>query len=312
MDNFYTRAKGKFLITGEYFVLDGAEALALPLRFGQSLEVKPSGKVAVLQWEALDETGQAWFSADFQLPNLHILRSSDEKMAATLLQMLHSAQKQNADFLKHATGLQVRTQNDFPRQWGLGTSSTLIAALARWAEADPYRILSETLGGSGYDIACAYAESPVLYRLQESVPKVTQASFDPVFHQCLYFIYLGQKQDSREGIRRYRALAQNKQHLIQKISRLTQEAIAARDLYAFDGILNEHEHLVAEALHLQRAKALFFSDFWGSIKSLGAWGGDFVLATSDKNEHETKAYFEAKGYPVVLNWSDVTGQSNKK
>ena len=36
--SFY--AHGKLLITSEYLVLDGAEALALPTVYGQSLEVE--------------------------------------------------------------------------------------------------------------------------------------------------------------------------------------------------------------------------------------------------------------------------------
>jgi mevalonate kinase len=305
MDNFYTRANGKFLITGEYFVLDGAKALALPLRFGQSLRVDPLAEASILQWEALDEMETPWFSADIHLPDLAPLQSTDEKMVITLVQILRAAQKQNAEFLNLSTGLRVVTQNDFPRQWGLGTSSTLIAALARWANVDPYRILTETLGGSGYDIACAFADGPILYQLKDGRPLVKAVSFEPIFHNCLYFIYLGQKQDSREGIKRYRSLTQNKQQIAQKISHLTQEIIEASDLYVFEKILNIHEHLVSGALQLPRAKDLFFPDFWGTIKSLGAWGGDFVLATSDKSEHETKTYFEAKGYPIVLTWRDV-------
>ena len=38
------------------------------------------------------------------------------------------------------------------------TSSTLIANLAKWSNVDPYILLSETFGGSGYDIACASAK----------------------------------------------------------------------------------------------------------------------------------------------------------
>ena len=39
---FYSN--GKLLITGEYVVLDGAKALALPTKFGQSLVVKQGPK----------------------------------------------------------------------------------------------------------------------------------------------------------------------------------------------------------------------------------------------------------------------------
>jgi len=36
-NEYYSR--GKLLITGEYFVLEGATAFAVPLRFGQSMAV---------------------------------------------------------------------------------------------------------------------------------------------------------------------------------------------------------------------------------------------------------------------------------
>ena len=59
-------------------------------------------------------------------------------------------------------GTRVETQLEFPREWGLGSSSTLISNLGLWAETDPYDLLSATLGGSGYDIAAARSESPFL------------------------------------------------------------------------------------------------------------------------------------------------------
>jgi hypothetical protein len=47
---FYSN--GKLLLTGEYVVLDGAEALALPTRFGQNLKVK-QGVTQELKWLSL-------------------------------------------------------------------------------------------------------------------------------------------------------------------------------------------------------------------------------------------------------------------
>ena len=42
-DNMTTtfNAHGKLLLTGEYFVLDGALALALPCKLGQSMSIQP-------------------------------------------------------------------------------------------------------------------------------------------------------------------------------------------------------------------------------------------------------------------------------
>lgn len=183
------RARGSSLLTGEYAVLDGAQALALPVRFGQTLEVGASTDVEKLHWESIDEQGITWFSAVFALPALDLLESTSVFTAERLQGILSACRRQNPEFLSDATGWQVRTRTDFPRRWGLGTSSTLIAALAHWAGVDPYAVLSDTFGGSGYDIACAFAEGPLVYRLEEKQPHVQPVHFSPAFaaHMCFVF-----------------------------------------------------------------------------------------------------------------------------
>ena len=49
-------------------------------------------------------------------------------------------------------------------------------------------------------------------------------------------------------------------------------------------------------------KEKFFSDFQGSIKSLGAWGGDFILATGNKS---TKKYFLDKGFKTIIPFNKI-------
>jgi mevalonate kinase len=201
MQLFSTHPHGKLLLSGEYAVLDGAVALAVPVRFGQSLIVS-SGTEPGLTWNSLDHLDQTWFSARFSLPDLALLETSDEKTAQTLLDLLHACRRQEPGFLQSETALLVETRLDFPRGWGLGTSSTLFAALGRWSDTDAYQLLFETLGGSGYDIACAYAEGPIMYQLDEGEPIVEPINWNPTFAHSLYFVYLGKKQDSREGISR--------------------------------------------------------------------------------------------------------------
>jgi hypothetical protein len=46
----------------------------------------------------------------------------------------------------------------------------------------------------------------------------------------------------------------------------------------------------------------FFSDFKGQTKSLGAWGGDFILATGDET---TIDYFKLKGYHTVIPYTSM-------
>ena len=303
---FETRARGKLLLTGEYFVLDGAQALALPVRFGQTLRVDIQKEPTRLSWTSKNNEGLAWFLAEYELPDLVPLTFTDKRVAVTLASMLQACRCQNPGFLAGNEGFKVLTQNDFPREWGLGTSSTLIAALARWANVDPYRVLFDTMGGSGYDIACAYSHGPILYRLLDKQKReVLPVDFQPPYSNSLFFVYLGKKQDSRIGIQNYRERAKGDAAHIAEISRLTERFLAAENLPELDIIIREHEALISRVLDLPRAKDLYFSDFWGEVKSLGAWGGDFVLATSSRPAVETRAYFLEKGFETFLNWEEM-------
>ena len=303
---FQTRAFGKFLLTGEYFVMDGALALAIPLRFGQRLQVTPGGQAGKLGWESRNPDGSVWFDAVFSLPDFAILQTADKQIAETLAGILRQCYLQRPLFFAENQSFKVFTQTDFPREWGLGTSSTLIAALSRWCGADPYAVLFNTLGGSGYDIACAYADGPVLYRLSGQTPEIIPvvAPLFEAFSAQLYFIYSGKKQNSREGIARYRALKTGGFHP-EAIEKLTLGFLNAKTLTELETVIREHEMLVGEALQLSPVKAQFFQDYWGEVKSLGAWGGDFVLATSERPESETRTYFQQKGFNVVKPWKSM-------
>jgi mevalonate kinase len=297
-------AHGKLLLTGEYVVLDGALALALPVRYGQTLEVAP-GEPGILHWTSTDDSGTTWFEATFSLPDLHLLHTSCEHTAQRLRQMLQACRRQNPQFLDGQTGWTAHTRTDFPRAWGLGTSSTLIAALGRWAIADPYRVLFETLGGSGYDIACAFADGPLLYHLDGDVPHAERVDFAPTFADQLFFVFLGKKQDSRAGIRRYHERAHGDSALINAVSDLTRQCLRTQNLTDFCEILLEHERLIGRALDLPRAQDLFFGDFPGVVKSLGAWGGDFVLAAGAEAPADVVRYFRQRGFETCLPYGEM-------
>ncbi|MEO6760215.1 MAG: GYDIA family GHMP kinase, partial [Saprospiraceae bacterium] len=190
--------------------------------------------------------------------------------------------------------------------WGLGTSSTLLAALARWAKVDPYRILANTLGGSGYDLACAYAEGPVFYHVENAVPSVEPVDFSPAFADQLFFVFLGKKQNSRLGIAHYRALPGKTRAEIEEVSQLTRRFTAATTLPEFEQVIAEHETFVQQKLDLPKVREGLFPDYWGEIKSLGAWGGDFVLVTSNRSLAETQTFFNEKGYPVFIPYAEMT------
>ncbi len=300
-----TRAKGKLLLSGEYFVMDGATALAIPTTFGQSLHIESWKENNRLSWTSKNELDKAWFLAEFELPELEILNATDRKIADTLVAILQSCQRQNPGFLDGSKGYKALTKNDFPRTWGLGTSSTLIAAIALWAQTDPYRILADTLGGSGYDLACAYARGPVLYQLVHGQPVVKEVNFAPNFTEQLLFVYLDKKQDSRAGIKWYREKTAGRQELVETASYLTNAMAAAADLSTFMEVMDAHESFVSQVLELPRVQAQLFPDFPGQVKSLGAWGGDFVLAASAQAVADMKKYFQGKGFNTLLEWREM-------
>jgi len=93
--------------------------------------------------------------------------------------------------------------------------------------------------------------------------------------------------------------------LITEISDLTERILNADNLQDFEKYICEHEDIVGTLLEFQPVKSRLFADFWGEVKSLGAWGGDFVLATSQKSEAETRLYFQEKGYGTVLRWNEM-------
>jgi mevalonate kinase len=298
-------AHGKLLLTGEYAVLDGALALALPTRLGQTMKVTPGNVPGMLSWFSYDHRQSIWFFADVQLPQLAIMGNSDTGVGKNLHKVLLAARKLNPDFLQDNKGIEVNTWLEFDRHWGLGTSSTFVHCVAQWAGIDPYQLLQLTFGGSGYDIACASAEGPILYKLEEGEPVISSVDFYPEFRESLFFVYLESKQDTREAIGRYRDISGEREELVKQISRLTTDVIRAGNLSAFEEALMEHEGLLAQVLQLPTVQDRFFHDYWGVTKSLGAWGGDFALATSDRSIPATKEYFHNKGFTTVLAWDEL-------
>lgn len=297
------RSNGKLLLTSEYVVLDGAKALALPTKFGQSLSVSSNDK-GIISWQSYDENNVIWFEALLPL-NLNNLDATEpkDKVSTRLLEILSAAHKLNPEFLNGSNGFEISTHQDFNRKWGLGTSSTLINNIATWAKIDAYQLLDLTFGGSGYDIACAQHDYPITYQLlSDSSPKVNEVVFDPPFKDQLFFVYLNKKQNSRDGIKTYKALRQNSSNSFDRFNTITESFLNCDSLSDFEGLISEHESLISELIQQPTIKSQLFNDFKGSIKSLGAWGGDFILVTSIVDPRD---YFNGKGYNTIISYSDM-------
>ncbi len=286
-------SNGKLLITGEYAVLDGALSLALPTQKGQTLCVIP--KENGFSWKSFDLNGQIWYEMDDKSTKFGDLSG---KITETLIKILDIATELNPDFAKKLKNCSVETHLEFERDWGLGSSSTLINNIAQWAEVNPFELLFKSFGGSGYDIACAKNDTPILYQLENEKPKTYPLRFNFPYKNQIYFVHLNQKQNSKEGILLYKTISKSKKNLIATITEITENIIRTNSLSDFCTLIDQHEQVISDFLKLPKVKDLYFSDFQGSIKSLGAWGGDFVLAIS--NEGNAENYFKKKGFPTVI------------
>ena len=297
-------ANGKLLLTGEYLVLKGALALAVPTQLGQTMTVE-TVHTPSLQWNAYRPDG-LWFSATLNPETLEVIQTDDPGKAQKLSEILHAVRQLNPSAF--GPGLRFETRLDFNPEWGLGSSSTLIDNLAQWAGVDPYRLLKATFGGSGYDIACATAKSPIFYRLENEVPQVHPVAFNPPFAEQLYFVYQGKKQQSSKEVSNFkqRLKEMDFHEEIEAVSQISQTLPEVTELADFSRLMDLHEEIVGRCLDRQPIKVQF-PDFEGSLKSLGAWGGDFLLAATPWPEDRVRSYFYQKGLDIIFKYNALYG-----
>ena len=295
--SFYGR--GKLLLTSEYAVLSGARALALPCQKGQKLTFEPLDSNELL-WESFDVNNNSWFKAKFQLPSYSIITSSNASISMSLCLILRRAKVLNPYFLKNQGG-QVKTFLEFNRLWGLGSSSTLVSNIAQWASVNAYDLLEHSFGGSGYDLACAVSKNPICYTRNELNPLIEKVFFNPDFRENLYFIFLNQKQSSLDAIKGIKPSAFSKKSL-KELDNITNDILRCKTQESFNFLIEKHEEIIAGILQKKRVKELLFSDFEGAIKSLGAWGGDFIIASGDIN---SPSYFNQKGFETVIPFKEM-------
>ena len=296
-------SNGKLLLTGEYLVLRGAEALALPLQKGQTLKVKPIAEKDRLIWRSIYNQ-RIFFEAEFSTDTLHILKTNNLERAQFLQKILTKALGYIPAFIRR-TGYFIETFLNFPLEWGLGSSSTLISNLSAWLNVNPFTLNQEITQGSGYDIACARSNRPIIYKTYNSVPEYREIDFSLPFKDHIYFIYTGRKQRSYGEVKRFLDKPDQHSHLFGIIHNMNNRIIHSRSLKEFEKTLQEHEQIMAGVLEEKTVKEKYFRDFPGTIKSLGAWGGDFILATWEGNRDELRQYFAPYGMDIIFSWDEL-------
>lgn len=299
---FYS--KGKFLLSGEYAVLYGAEALAVPLKFGQRMVVEEIPDPGILQWETF-VMDQPWFRARFDKEKFDTLSSTDERISSFIKRLLVNASDLQPELKEPATGFMIRNYIDFDIRWGLGSSSSLLSNLAYWLDIDPFTLYKKTFNGSGYDIFCARSETPLLYKLKKGSPVAHIAQLDWPFTGQIYFIYLGKKQDSQLSVKNFLAGKNVDEHILVTISGLTEQLMNASSIGEFQESMKSHEEIMSTVLGIKPVKTAQFPDFEGEIKSLGAWGGDFIMAATIHDRGYVVDYFARKQMPVIFGWNEI-------
>jgi len=292
-------SNGKLLISGEYVILDGALSLAAPTLFGQYLEIIEDDS-KYIKWTSKNSNGKVWFQCKIFSENLELIKSSSSKISNTLIEIIKNIRVFNPNFLTNS-GANITTKLTFDKDWGLGSSSTLISNLSKLAKIDPFKLNNKIFNGSGYDIACARSNSPLLFSISENEKYIKQVSFKPIFHGNIYFIYLNRKQNSLTEVKKYKKVKPSKE-LISEISEITKNILNCSDYKIFNELICSHEQIISKLISKKTIKKELFNDFNGEIKSLGAWGGDFIMASS---EHNPLNYFKNKGYDTVFKFSDL-------
>lgn len=296
------------MLTGEYFVLHGAKALAMPVNKGQQMQVKEITAVenSSISWLAKKPT-EDWFYAEFSLPDLNIIKTDDQPKASKLQLILLTLQQLNPKAFAANISYKFSTVLEFEPEWGFGSSSSLLVNLSRWAKVNPYTLLNFSIGGSGYDIACGQSRSPLIYHLTGLLPHQKPVAFKPAFAKNLYFVYQGKKQDSAKAVHAFKAKNDKKDlsEEVQRISEITQEVAETTDFKDFCSLLREHETIVSSNIGLAPIQHSY-PDFEGQLKSLGAWGGDFLLAATAWPESAVREYFSSKGLDTVFCFDELT------
>ena len=292
-------SSGKVLLTGEYVILDGALSLASPTKFGQHLKLEEN-QSNFINWKSINYDGKIWFECTIKNENLEIKSTSSKRVSDTLIRIINLIREYRPSFLKNQ-GSDISTNLTFDKNWGLGSSSTLISNLATLSGVDPYILNNKIFKGSSYDIACANSISPIVYQLREGVRIIDEVSFKPPFHEKIYFIYLNKKQSSISEIENYNNKKVS-ESTINEISNITSMILQCNSIEAYDELIESHELIISKLISKPTIKETLFKDFNGSIKSLGAWGGDMIMATSHSDPNR---YFKEKGYSTIFKYEDL-------
>lgn len=298
---FLTSSPGKVMLSGEYFVLWGAAALAFPSIQRQHLAIYDLSEQAFHRWTTSAGSSEI-FSCLIDKKSLKAFDIRGSEGSAQFIEnLLQAARSLNPEIFE--TNLHFQTRLDFSPQWGLGSSSSLIVNISRFTQTDPWTLHRMVSQGSGYDIACALHEKPLLFSHPEN-PRINFPLINYPFTDSLYFLPLGIKKDSSRAVSETAHLRPSTA-LIEEASQISYALTWTRSLKEFSDFLKIYVHLVKRGIGLKESLPAQLAGFNGIIKPLGAWGGDLALVVSEEDPNQLRNWFASRGFPELIKWQEI-------
>ena len=114
---------------------------------------------------------------------------------------------------------------------------------------------------------------------------------------------MNKKQNTQKSIQNFLKTDRSLIDEINQINKIVHTIQKVKDLTTFESLIERHEKIIANLLKMPTVQNKKFPEYnYGVIKSLGSWGGDFVLATGDEKSMD---YFVEKGFNTVKKISDI-------
>lgn len=296
------RSNGKFLITGEYLIMKGATGLAVPLKPGQTLEVDRSPQPFIDWVSAM--YNKTWFTARFQPGTFRVIEASDKDTAKFLSGIFKKAGSLSTGKTDLAHS-KIKLNLEFDLKWGMGSSSSLLSNIAYLFDVDAFQLHLKVSRGSGYDVVCARSAGPLFFTRKGSDFTAVEAPFNPPFSRNIYFVYLGDKKRSDRAVDSFMQTRKRFTREVKWISELTRHIASAKDIRDFEYYMKEHELVTGAVIREPVIQQRLFPDLDGQVKSLGAWGGDFVMMTWEGTRNALTSYLSDKGLKTFFSFKQI-------
>jgi mevalonate kinase len=317
MQSFY--APGKILLVGEYTVTKGFEGLAVPVKSGQWMDVwefdSPGNAEDRFIFNALDSRGASWFSESFDISNLksnsletnavksNVADENFENNESHLSKLLALVPE---SFWKSGKSYRFETRLEFERSSGLGSSSTFVQLMSNYFKLDPFQVQDLVFGGSGYDVAIAAVQKPLIYWRNEQGVHFRQWKLNSELTKDWKVVFLGNKVNSRTSTSQVSDMLEdlsNDENYRMQIQKIIEIVRDAQELMALETGIEMYQMFLSQLLGMVTPYTYFGVKPLprGVCKWLGAWGGDMLLV----NSVVWDAYYSLWNGCEVKNWNDL-------